>query len=226
MKTGMIATAWGFGLLFLNTLAAASEPGLARSVEPEVRLAVELMEERNWAAAQRESQRVLLADPTHHSARLIGLIAQVRLGQNPRIAMREIEDLITQDDTLSLLLERDSRGDRKMRDECSLPRPAHRRSLLALPGEIIVAFYRFCISPAIGARCSIQPSCSQYFLEASRKHGLLAFPIIADRLVREPGLVAEKRVTVLVGGKTRIADPLADHDNWLSTPSRTRACQP
>lgn len=94
--------------------------------------------------------------------------------------------------------------------------PPRRGGLFALPGEAIVAFYRSYVSPAIGARCSLTPSCSQLFLEASRKHGLLAFPIIADRLVREPGVVAEARHKVIVGREIRIADPLEDHDGWLS----------
>ncbi len=119
------------------------------------------------------------------------------------------------------LLESEPQWDATLREECALPRPSRRMSLFSLPGEAIVAFYRYCVSPAIGARCSLEPSCSKFFLEASRKHGLLAFPIIADRLVREPSVVAERRVTVLVGEKRRIADPLDDHDAWLSAPSNT-----
>lgn len=114
--------------------------------------------------------------------------------------------------------------DARLREECSLSRPGQRVGLFSLPGRAIVAFYRSCVSPAIGARCSLTPSCSQYFLEASRKHGLLAFPIVADRLVREPGVVAAARRPVFVGGKRRIADPLEDHDAWLSEfPRKGRA---
>ena len=36
---------------------------------------------------------------------------------------------------------------------------------------LIVLFYRFVISPMIGPRCRYLPTCSEYALEALRKHG-------------------------------------------------------
>ena len=82
-------------------------------------------------------------------------------------------------------------------------------------GEWTVSFYRHVIRPAIGSRCSLSPSCSGYFLQASRRHGWLALPMIADRLVREPSVVAQHEREVQMHGETRIADPLSDHDGWL-----------
>ncbi|MCX7010611.1 MAG: membrane protein insertion efficiency factor YidD [Kiritimatiellaeota bacterium] len=79
----------------------------------------------------------------------------------------------------------------------------------------IVALYRSGIRPAIGSRCSLTPSCSEYFLQAGKAHGLLAFPIVADRLVREPGVVQDAEHPVQVGEHIRYADPLAEHDYWL-----------
>ncbi len=76
----------------------------------------------------------------------------------------------------------------------------------------MVGIYRRGIGPAIGARCSLTPSCSEYFRQAGRRHGWLAFPMLADRLVREPGVVAAAEVRVA----DRIADPLEDHDAWLA----------
>lgn len=89
-----------------------------------------------------------------------------------------------------------------------------RRSLFSLPAQGIVAFYRTAIAPAIGSRCSLTPSCSAYFGEAGRKHGLMAFPMIADRLVREPSTVAAGAHPVRDGQRTRCADPVAAHDYW------------
>jgi hypothetical protein len=85
------------------------------------------------------------------------------------------------------------------------------RSVGGRIAEGIVGVYRRWIGSAIGARCSLVPSCSEYFRQAGRRHGWLAFPMIADRLVREPGVVAAAEVRV--GG--RVADPLEDHDAWL-----------
>lgn len=77
--------------------------------------------------------------------------------------------------------------------------------------EGIVRSYRRWISVAIGSRCSLTPSCSEYFRQAARRHGWLAFPMIADRFVREPSVVAASNVRA----GTPIPDPLEDHDAWL-----------
>jgi putative component of membrane protein insertase Oxa1/YidC/SpoIIIJ protein YidD len=103
---------------------------------------------------------------------------------------------------------------REVRQECALPRERG-TSLTAMPAQWIVAFYRGLIRPAIGTRCSLHPSCSHYFEEAAREHGLLAFPIAGDRLVREPDVVAAAEDPVQVGGQTRYADPLRDHTGWM-----------
>lgn len=86
--------------------------------------------------------------------------------------------------------------------------------VFSAPARMIVAFYKRAVAPAIGSRCSLTPSCSAYFLEASRKHGLLGFPMLADRLVREPSEVLKASHPVRVGRKTRYADPVEAHDFW------------
>ena len=99
--------------------------------------------------------------------------------------------------------------------ECGM-RKEKAGSILSKPGQWVVAFYRRGIRPAIGARCSLLPSCSEYFNQASRKHGLLAFPLIADRLVREPSVVVMQEHPVHVHDKIRFADPVEDHTWWWS----------
>jgi len=79
----------------------------------------------------------------------------------------------------------------------------------------IVVIYRAAIRPAIGARCSLTPSCSEYFLQAGQAHSLLAFPIVADRLVREPGVTQAAEHPVSIGENVRYADPLNQHDFWM-----------
>lgn len=83
------------------------------------------------------------------------------------------------------------------------------------PSAWVVSLYRTQIRPAIGHRCDLNPSCSEYFLQAGRRHGLLSFPMIADRLFREPSVGMEAKSTTIQNGIRRINDPLNDHDFWL-----------
>jgi hypothetical protein len=99
--------------------------------------------------------------------------------------------------------------------ECR-PRKVPGPSPASLPGKWIVQFYRAQIGPAIGSRCDLLPSCSEYFKQASHAHGLLGIPIMADRFVREPSVVAAKeKPVVMPSGRIRYADPLSDHDFWM-----------
>ncbi|NCA82320.1 MAG: membrane protein insertion efficiency factor YidD [Opitutae bacterium] len=99
--------------------------------------------------------------------------------------------------------------------ECR-PRKPPGTSLASLPGRWVVQFYRAQIGPAIGSRCDLLPSCSEYFLQASRAHGLLGVPIMADRFVREPSVVsAAEKPVAMPDGHIRYADPLSDHDFWM-----------
>jgi putative component of membrane protein insertase Oxa1/YidC/SpoIIIJ protein YidD len=98
--------------------------------------------------------------------------------------------------------------------EC-LPDKKERSGMLSKPGGWVVAFYREMVRPAIGGRCSLEPSCSEYFKQASEKHGLLGLPIQADRFIREPSVVQAQEYPVRVNGSTRYADPLSDHDCWM-----------
>ncbi|MBR6021872.1 MAG: membrane protein insertion efficiency factor YidD [Kiritimatiellae bacterium] len=92
-----------------------------------------------------------------------------------------------------------------------------RSSVAFWPVREFIAFYRTQISPAIGSRCALVPSCSEYFLQASRKHGLLGLPLIADRFVREPDVTQSAKVWIeRPDGSVRIADPVADHDFWFA----------
>lgn len=90
-------------------------------------------------------------------------------------------------------------------------------ALLSLPGQWIVSFYRSAIRPALGAKCSLKPHCSEYFLLATHKHKLLAIPMIADRLVREPSVVSSGHHALQESGATVYEDPVEDHDFWLTS---------
>jgi putative component of membrane protein insertase Oxa1/YidC/SpoIIIJ protein YidD len=83
------------------------------------------------------------------------------------------------------------------------------------PANWIVHFYRSQISPAIGQRCTLEPSCSEYFHQAAIRHGPLSVPLIADRFIREPTVNNEKKDPVFVRGMLRYRDPLDAHDFWI-----------
>jgi putative component of membrane protein insertase Oxa1/YidC/SpoIIIJ protein YidD len=85
----------------------------------------------------------------------------------------------------------------------------------ARPAEWIVGFYRAQIAPAIGHRCSLDPSCSEYFLQAGRAHGWLGVPLIGDRLIRESGVVQAAESPIERDGRTLFQDPLELHTEWL-----------
>lgn len=80
----------------------------------------------------------------------------------------------------------------------------------------IIRFYRSQISPAIGDRCVLHPSCSEYCNQAHAQHGLLALPLIADRLFREPDVSNERaNPIVMKNGQIRYQDPVHNHTFWM-----------
>ena len=90
-----------------------------------------------------------------------------------------------------------------------------RTSLTGWPAVAVIRFYQTQIRTALGRRCSMQPSCSAYALEACRRYGFVGVAMAADRLVREPDHVSRHRNPVSVQGETRFADPVDDHTFWF-----------
>lgn len=45
--------------------------------------------------------------------------------------------------------------------------------LLSFPFIVLIKFYQYVISPAIGPKCRYTPTCSQYGIEALKTHGVL-----------------------------------------------------
>jgi len=97
--------------------------------------------------------------------------------------------------------------------ECSMEQS--KVSIPAKPGEWLIRLYRAQIGPALGRRCSLDPSCSEYALRALRKHGVLGMALIGDRTVREPSVIRGRRQPVRIGGRWRYRDLLSDHDWWM-----------
>ena len=91
--------------------------------------------------------------------------------------------------------------------------PNQESSLFLFP----ISFYQKIISPAVGNRCQMSPSCSAYSKEAFQTHGFfLGWIMTCDRLMRcgrdetdlSPGgvLTPEGRLTL---------DPLSANDSWV-----------
>lgn len=57
------------------------------------------------------------------------------------------------------------------------------RRALTLPFIVLVRFYQLCISPLTPPSCRFTPTCSQYALEALRRHGLFRGGWLAVRRI-------------------------------------------
>ena len=86
--------------------------------------------------------------------------------------------------------------------------------LLSLPGLGIISLYRAQIRPALASRCRLQPSCSEFALQAFLRHGVLGVPLATDRLIREADVLGAARKTVTIRRTKYVLDPLCDHDYW------------
>jgi len=47
------------------------------------------------------------------------------------------------------------------------------RGIIIFPFIFLIKIYQFLISPIIGKNCRFNPTCSNYALEALKKHGLI-----------------------------------------------------
>ncbi|MGN0195334.1 MAG: membrane protein insertion efficiency factor YidD [Candidatus Cryptobacteroides sp.] len=63
------------------------------------------------------------------------------------------------------------------------------RKILIFPFILLIQFYRTCISPFTPPSCRFTPTCSQYGLEAFRRHGpIKGLYLTARRILRcRPG---------------------------------------
>jgi len=70
------------------------------------------------------------------------------------------------------------------------------------------------ISPVDGDRCPCYPTCSQYSVEAIRKHGVLMGLVITfDRLIHESDEIRQAPM-IKIYGSYRYYDPVENNDFW------------
>ncbi len=86
----------------------------------------------------------------------------------------------------------------------------------------LIGFYGKYISPVDGKNCPCYPTCSQYSLDAIRKHGvLIGLVMTADRLMHEND---EIRIAPLikVNHSRQVYDPVESNDFWWHDPAEVR----
>jgi putative membrane protein insertion efficiency factor len=77
-----------------------------------------------------------------------------------------------------------------------------------------IRFYRDHISPVIGDRCQMYPSCSSYALQAIKKHGCLIGSVMtSDRLIHEAN-ETDHAPLIEKAGDLGYYDPVSANDFW------------
>lgn len=102
------------------------------------------------------------------------------------------------------------KADRRTARPVEKPAP----TVAATPFLWLLSFYQTAIGPTVSGRCPMYPTCSQYSVEAVRKHGpAIGIVMTADRLIHE---MDEQKYAPLVkvGGRYRFSDPVRNNDFW------------
>jgi putative component of membrane protein insertase Oxa1/YidC/SpoIIIJ protein YidD len=90
--------------------------------------------------------------------------------------------------------------------------PAHR--IAATPFLWLLTFYQKVIGPVNSGRCPMYPTCSQYSVQAIKKHGpAIGIVMTADRLIHEHD-EQEFVPLIKVGNRYRFPDPVGNNDFW------------
>jgi putative membrane protein insertion efficiency factor len=77
-----------------------------------------------------------------------------------------------------------------------------------------IRFYQHYISPVIGDRCQMYPSCSSYALQAIKKHGCIIGSVItSDRLIHEAN-ETDRAPLIEKEGDLGYYDPVSANDFW------------
>ena len=89
---------------------------------------------------------------------------------------------------------------------------------IPFPGQRVVqrliGFFQIYISPVDGDRCPSYPTCSQYALEAVRKHGTLVGMVMSfGRLIHESDEI-QLAPRIWIKGSYRYYDPIENNDFW------------
>jgi hypothetical protein len=104
--------------------------------------------------------------------------------------------------------------------------PGEGQGLLQRIAAAPVLFYQRLLSPHWGRRCAYHPSCSNYALQAIRRHGVLMGSMMTfDRLQHEAD---ETRYAPLIriDGQIKFYDPVENNDFWRPVTDRSAKGSP
>lgn len=116
----------------------------------------------------------------------------------------------TSPDAPALVLPADREQSRRDQAE---PQPT---GIAATPFLWLLTFYQKAIGPVNRGRCPMYPTCSQYSVQAIKKHGpVVGIIMTADRLIHERD---EQLYAPLekIGDRSRFIDPVENNDFWWS----------
>ena len=85
----------------------------------------------------------------------------------------------------------------------------------SLPLIALVRVYQAYVSPVYGTRCPMSPSCSQYGIDAIRKHGpVIGIVMTSGRLMHEAD---ERKIAPIrrSGERYLFLDPVENNDFWF-----------
>jgi putative membrane protein insertion efficiency factor len=87
-------------------------------------------------------------------------------------------------------------------------------SVAATPFLWMLSFYQKTVGPVVSGRCPMYPTCSQYSVDAIRKHGpAIGIILTADRIIHELDEQNDAPL-VKIGSRYRYADPVGNNDFW------------
>ena len=191
------------GFLFLVPIVRATDD----------RLAADLAAEGDWNGCWRECERLLIQNPDDEAARFLSAVSQIHLTNEIPKALAILGTLADSARSQDIQAKAAYELEQGEWEKRTVKKDA---GLMSKPGQWGVAVYRSQVRPALGSRCGLLPSCSEYFRQASEEHGLLGLPIMADRFMREAAVLAAAERPVPVGRRTLYFDPLSDHDWWMT----------
>jgi putative membrane protein insertion efficiency factor len=81
--------------------------------------------------------------------------------------------------------------------------------------------YQKHLSPVLGGKCPMHPSCSRYCVDAVKKHGpVLGWIMTCDRLMRCGRDEVDESRSLRINGSLLCEDPVANNDFWLKQTPR------
>ncbi|MFO7965291.1 MAG: membrane protein insertion efficiency factor YidD [Desulfobacterales bacterium] len=92
-----------------------------------------------------------------------------------------------------------------------LEETAEEASIAALP----IRLYQKHLSPVLGGRCPMHPSCSHYGIQAIERHGpIMGWFMACDRLIRCGRDEVKRGSKVYINGVPHTSDTVTENDFW------------